>query len=490
MRKCTVLALMILLVCIFTMPVSAYEPYQNYTYSTDNTETLLEPQAYTPVEIWSGQSTGAGSFSNPEDIYVSPTRKIYVTDTANNRVVIFDEKYKFIRSIEHFDNNGKVDGFSSPKGVFEAQNENLYIADTENGRIVVLDKNDKLVRIYGAPETPMIEAENFKPQKLVVDFTYRMFIVSAYENKGLISIDKDGDFTGFFGAVKTPTTLYDIFKVIATRQQRETMAQMVPVVYSNVDIDPDSFVYTSVSMVDVNVENYSDLNTDIFVRKLNPMGNDVLYRRGTVSIIGDVNVYKSETELEVSNLCDIAYDAGGIYSVLGQRYGRIFTYDGNGNLLFVFGSKGTSFGQFSQPVALDTLDDNILVLDRNYNHIVVFKSTQYGNLIRQASAAYNERRYDDAEKLYDEMLTYTVNSDVAYKGKGNCLLHKEEYKEAMKYFKLCDNKDLYIEAFKYYREEIMNKYFGVAMTSIIIVVSGVLVYGFCRKRLKTIRRKK
>ena len=47
---------------------------------------------------------------------------------------------------------------------------------------------------------------------------------------------------------------------------------------------------------------------------------------------------------------------------------------------------------------------------------------------------------------------------MAYQGLGRIALENGEYKEAMEYFKLIDNKIYYNTAFKYYRENILDKY--------------------------------
>ena len=63
-------------------------------------------------------------------------------------------------------------------------------------------------------------------------------------------------------------------------------------------------------------------------------------------------------------LVDITVHEYGVYSVLDSNRGRVFSYDSNGNLLYVFGYRGTDYGQVMQAVALDTLDDTMLILMR------------------------------------------------------------------------------------------------------------------------------
>jgi tetratricopeptide (TPR) repeat protein len=476
-----VLALLCFCLLLFTN-VAAYEPYINYTYSKDTGNPQTEPQAYIPTQVVTGKMLGLSNLASPEDIYVSKVDEVYITDTGNQRIIKLDKNLKLIKVIDSFMNNGVRDTFKQPQGIFVDDQTNIYIADTENSRIVKLNQNGDMISVFLAPVSPLINQSSFKPCKLVVDFTGRMFVVSASENKGLIALEKDGGFSSFLGSVQTPLGLSDFFKAIATQKQRETMQQTVPVVYSNVDIDPDSIIYTSVSMVDVS----NVLNDKIFIRKLNPMGKDILNRNGLFPIMGDIDYIKTNNEYEISNFCDITYFGDGMYSALGQRFGRIFTYDKNGNLLYIFGGKGNSFGQFANPVSLDTLGDKYLVLDRNNGQFVVFEPTEYGILMKEATTLYTQRKYDEAEAKYDQLLNYTSRSDVAYLGKANCLYKKSDYVGAMRYYKLANEKKNYAEAFKYYRADLMNKYFGTSMTVLIaLIVLVVVIYVIKRKRRKT-----
>ena len=64
--------------------------------------------------------------------------------------------------------------------------------------------------------------------------------------------------------------------------------------------------------------------------------------------------------------------SGGMYSVLDSKRGRVFTYDSQGNLLYIFGGRGDQKGQFNQPCALIYNGDEILVADRSRNSVQVF----------------------------------------------------------------------------------------------------------------------
>ncbi len=75
----------------------------------------------------------------------------------------------------------------------------------------------------------------------------------------------------------------------------------------------------------------------------------------------------------ISQFEDIAVKDSGMYAALDKRRGRIFTYNSNGELMYVFGGLGANLGQFGTVEALDTLEDDFLVVDSKYNWIVRFR---------------------------------------------------------------------------------------------------------------------
>ncbi len=57
----------------------------------------------------------------------------------------------------------------------------------------------------------------------------------------------------------------------------------------------------------------------------------------------------------MSSFIDVVVDDSGRYSALDATRGRIFTYDDDGNLLYIFGGLGNQMGTFTRPVALATM---------------------------------------------------------------------------------------------------------------------------------------
>lgn len=468
------------------VPVTQFVvPYTSYTYDFWG-EAVPAPQAYLPTRFIRGTDLGVGAFRDPRDIHVSPEGNVYIADTGNNRVVVLDQEWRVIRVIETFDHEGQEDRFSQPRGLHVTSDESLYVADTGNGRIVQFDRDGQFVRVIGPPtsDLPGVFSAGFtyRPLKVGVDQYGRIFVISQNLFEGLISFSQDGQFRGFVGAPRvTPNFVDYIWSRLATKEQRAQMQVFLPTEYTNLDLDPQGFIYATV--IDREDADDGGQRHDR-VKLLNAKGEDLLRRIGFHPPIGDVQFpsrWSNATRRSSSTLDDVTVHELGVYSVLDSNRGRVFTYDSNGNLLFVFGYRGEDHGQVMQPVALTHMGKNMLVLDAQQRGILLFEPTDYALLIWAALDAYHRGNYAETEAIWRKVLERNANYDLAYTGIGRSLLRREEYAEAMYYFKLGNNRREYSEAFDLYRRGVIYEHFGTA--ALVILAAGVLV-GVVRRRVR------
>ena len=81
------------------------------------------------------EGTGDGEFDSPTGIAVDSGGNIYVADTFNDRVQVFDPSGVFLSA---FGSSGTGDGeFSLPQGIAVGGGGNIYVADTVNNRVQV-----------------------------------------------------------------------------------------------------------------------------------------------------------------------------------------------------------------------------------------------------------------------------------------------------------------------------------------------------------------
>src|SRR5690606_24649157 len=70
----------------------------------------------------------------------------------------------------------------------------------------------------------------------------------------------------------------------------------------------------------------------------------------------------------------------------------------------------------------------------------------------------------------------------AYAGIGDALLRQERYVEAMRHYRLGDDRIGYSEAFSYARKEAVDKWFGVVITAVIVLIIVIKAIGWLRRQ--------
>lgn len=485
-HKCLVIGSFLVLIqvlVLFSFDVDA-ALYKSFIFDAwGEAVPTLEP--YIPVQVVYGTDIGIGNFRNAQDLVVAPDNTIYIVDTGNNRIVRTTSDFKVIEVVQEFERDGVIDKFNNPQSVFITDNGHLFVADTNNERIVHFDEKGNYVMAIVAPETDIPGAFpqhfRFRPKKIAIDQVGRLYVTIDGLYEGLLELDIVGNFRTFMGAPKVTLTLWQyLWNLIASEEQRQRMSLILPTEYSSIDLDERNFIYATVAGGEVDDEQY--------IRKLNPAGNDVLRREGFHPPIGDINTAFLSSITGNSRLVDIIGRENGIYSVLDQLRGRVFTYDNDGNLLYVFGGVGQGIGLFVHAVALDALDDQLLVLDSRNNNITLFEPTIFALTIHKAIDEYYKGRYDSSAAYWRQIITLNANYELAYSGVGDAYLRQEDYKQAMHHYRLGNDREGYSEAFYRYRRQVIGNNFGTIMTWILVFI--VLFYIAKRRKWATRLRHK
>lgn len=467
-RFASLVSAFILLSMAVLLPVSAV-PYDTYNY--DAWENIVHtPAAYVPDGSISAVTLGLDkNFSNPQDICVAPNGNLYIADTGNNRIIIVSSKtHRVERIITSFDNNGVQDTFSAPTGICVSQKEQLYIADRENKRVVVLDEQDRLVRMVQDPKSDVLgPGFVFKPLKISVDYADRIYCIAQNMFQGIMVFETDGNFSGFFGTIDVTLSLWEKFwKKVATKEERSNQTLYIATEFTGIDIDGDGFVYAT------NIDKAGKQG----VRRLNPRGEDVIKKGKNANVGGDLWISSSGAYSGASQINDVVYRGHGIYSLLDRKRGRIFTYDHEGNLLYIFGGLGTQKGTFNTPTAIEQWENGLLVLDANRGEIYKFAPTEYGALINEAVALRHDGDESLAVGLWARVLELDENNELANSGIGKAYLSAGDNVSAMKYLKIGMNRDYYSIAFKRYRGDILRTYMAPVLTGLAVVLVAWWLY--------------
>ncbi len=485
MKKYMLVLLAILLLLGTPLTVAASEPYQGYTYSSTDEGTLdvAAPQAYLPTAVYGGAKLGV-KLSSPEDLQFDKQGNLYICDAGENAVYVFSPELQHIRTINGFDNAGTADSFSQPYGIFVTDEGDLYVADFGHERVVVLSAAGELLRIVTRPDSDLLtETFVFQPQKVLVDSANRLFVLSKNVNEGIMQFTDQGKFLGFYGSNTVTASAVDIiWKEIMTEEQTEKLTQFVPVEYKNFSLDYKGFIYAVTAVSDVGEP----------IRRLNLSGGDVLVRApidGSEKVMGDVSYpYAGVTGIVgPSSFVDITADDLGNYYVLDDKRGRVFTYDEEGNLLYVFGALNSGqVGSFSSPSAIAYQKGNVYALDRANAEMIVFEPTEYAQVMQQAMSSYLLQEYEISLELWEEIIKRNNNCDLAYYKAGYCLYRLMEYPQAMEYFKLVNAKESYSDAMVKHNQIVMDERFELYATiAASVAAAGLiawLVWWIVRKR--------
>ena len=475
---------MALLLCGMTISAAASDPYQGYSYTTtdEGTRDVAAPQAYLPEKVYNSKDLGV-TLSSPEDLLFDSQGNLYICDAGQNAIYVFSPEMKLLKTINSFLNGGVEDTFSSPYGIFLTAAGELYVADYGNQRVVAIDENGVALKIIQNPESDLLASTFvFQPQKVLVDSTNRIFVLSKNVNEGIMQFTQDGSFLGFYGSNTVSASFIDqIWKEIMTEEQTQKLVQFVPIEYKNFSLDSKGFIYA--------VTKASDVNQPI--RRLNLFGGDVLVRNpmdGTELVAGDHSYpYAGVTGITgPSSFVDITSDELGNYYALDDKRGRIFGYDEEGNMIFVFGALNSGqMGSFASPSAIAYQDHKIYALDRANGELIVFEATEYAQIMEEAMSAYILQEYERSLELWEEIIKRNNNCDLAYYKAGYCLYRLKDYNKAMEYFKLVNDKEAYSEARVKQTQIDMNENFEVyasVAAAVVLVAAGVWFVVFRRRR--------
>ncbi|MBQ3858980.1 MAG: hypothetical protein II779_00510, partial [Clostridia bacterium] len=411
-------------------------PYATYTYSAQG-QVLTSPAAYVPDQIIDAAYMGVNDgIDDPRDLFVGPDQKVYIVDAAHNRVVVLDRYYKLVFMITNFTNeHGVPDTFNNPSGVF-ATEDNIYVCDTDNNRIIMFDAEGNYIKIIPKPESSLFEEGSiYKPIACVADDYGRLFVVSSTTYQGIIVLNDNGDFYGFIGAQKVTISALDIiWRKIQTDEQRAQSEEYVSTEFNNISIDQDNFIYVTTSSIDPGQQqgaiNSKSKSSDYApVKKLNASGADVMKRNGFYPPSGEVRITNLSTAniTGASKIIDAATGPEGTWSIIDEKRSKVFTYDDNGDLLFVFGDIGQQTGNIQSVEAIAYQGSKILLLDKTNDNFVVYRRTEYADLLISALEHDNNRQYDHTIEDWTEILKRNNNFDSAYIQIGKSLYRQGKY---------------------------------------------------------------
>lgn len=433
--------------------------------------------------------------------------KPVLDDNGNPTIVANDGKYPFEKEKDpaekpaeppaepQFDENGNpipaeapvsdakvlvkiVTDLKAPYGIYVDSDDIMYIADRDNQRIIKCGLDCKVITDYTKPDSELYNSQSFYCTKVLVDAAKNVYVICPAVNKGAIMYSPSGSFIGYYGANRVEVTAEvirnKIWRKFASESQQQTLTKTTPVEYANFDVDSEGFIYT--------VTEVANVNTDA-VKKLNPAGNNILELTTNAADIkfGDQESVTYSGNNYSTRLTDISIGDNGLINILDYTSGRVFQYDRECNLLFIFGcDQEAQKSGFDNPNAVECLGNLIYVLDGRNNDVTIFEETLFGAYVHEAVEYFNRGLYEESMDLWLEIIKRDGNYNMAYVALGRAYLNKDDYDNAIKYFKLAFEDQDYDRAFEARRQDMLRDNF----TLIVVVILLLIVAWFVIKQLQ------
>lgn len=418
MNKTAKRALLLLLALAVVLPglisTASADMATTYTYTFDEYYNYVRTQdAYLPQ-----QTVTELGLSNPSDIFIDKYDRIFIADSGNRRVLVYDIATGRVQHELDYPE------FSAPAGVFATESGKIYIADPGAKAVFMFDESFELLHKYVKPQSPMFMDTNYEPKKVAADEGGNLYIISEGVYNGIIQLSAAGEFLGYFAVNDANLTLSQrIQRLLFTRAQLANLVDANPTVFTNVFVDGEGIVYSATSG---------------------------LHRNGMKKhSTNGANMFK-ETVYSYDTLTDIYADNRGfIYTCSNEGY--IDVYSKAGEIIFEFGSFMTQediVGLFTRlpSIAVDS-KGGLWALDGVKGYLQSFEPTEYASMVYGAMDLYEKGYYEEALALWNEVLKLNQMSTLAHDGAGKAYLRAEEYDKALEHFKVANDKEYFSEAF-------------------------------------------
>jgi hypothetical protein len=430
--------------------VSAKLPYSTYYVDPISFRISSIQPIYTPSKIIDSNSLPV-PLNAPSDIFIAGNDHVYIADSGNNRIVELSPNGDFIRSIGEKEGPGQL---NRPEGVFVAEDGSIYVANTAGETIVKFAANGQPLKAYTKPESNMLGKDYyFVPTKLIVDSRGFMYVTVKDTYQGLLRMNPEGKFTGFFGTNKAKMDWLDrLKKSLFNKIQLAKELAKRPNSIENITLSNDGFLFTTSS---------GGVN-DGQIKKLNAGGFDT---------------FKNKAFREWQ-LVDTAVDSNGFIYGMDREFNEISIYDPTGNAMFYFSEGDKNARQlgitsFACSIAINGKNE-LWVVDNRSNLVHVFTRTSFGDAILTAAHYYFEGDYDKSKTYWEEVVRQNGMLNISFDGLGKIALHEKQYGEALNYFKESYDAQGYSDAFWNIRYVWIQQYFFLAFIILVVVIWGLV----------------
>lgn len=312
-------------------PAAPDQPRVTYLKSWSTNQFTLEKSSALDALLGETNNEIKGLI-RPYGVHVDKTGRIFVTDTAMGRLVVFDEEN---RRFDIWGESGRGT-LLGPIGVTSDDEGHIYVTDPQLTKIIVFDGEGNILRTIGSEE------ELTSPTGIAVSSKLDRIFVADTKRSEIVVYDLEGNYITKFGHPGDGPGEYRF--------------------PTNIVIDKEDRLYVTDTMnFRVQV-----IQTDgTFINEVGGIGDTggSFSRPKGVAIDSDNNIY-----------------------VVDAAFGNFQIFNQEGDLLLVVGEGGADKGQFILPAGAFVDDrDRIYIVDQMNHRVQVFQSLTEAHVARGGS---------------------------------------------------------------------------------------------------------
>jgi len=155
-----------------------------YVADSDNHRIRLFDADWKPVRQFGRFGSGQGEFGYPVAVAINSAGEVFVTEIHNNRVQVVSEQGVFIR---WFPEN--KDDLKGPSALYIDRNDRVYVFDRGDQQVKLFDRKGKLIRTFGGGNGP---GERLRFAMGLAVMSDNSLVVSDSGNRAIKIFDRNG----------------------------------------------------------------------------------------------------------------------------------------------------------------------------------------------------------------------------------------------------------------------------------------------------------
>ena len=344
------------------------------------------------ISVWRADGsfkTGISSYGSGDKNIRNPlgidfgNNELFVADTDYHRIKVFNENGNFVRK---FGTYGSGDGqMNQPRGIYFDSNgltgQELYVSDSRNHRIQVFDLTGNFIRKFGTYGNGDGQLDD--PSDVGIGPDGLVYVCSKDDQRVLV-FQKDGSYVRKFNTQSYPQNITFLGSKIAITTWSGHKVKIYDLNGTEITSIGSGSPSTAQGEFNNNYGIAVDSNGDLYV-------GDVSNNR--IQVFDSNLTFKKSVGLHgkggMASQCIILTPENTF--LISDGFGdRVFEIDGNGSLLRVLGNEGTADGEFDFPRKLslgpsgkiyvsDTNNHRIQVFDRNGSFVKKFGTNGSAN---------------------------------------------------------------------------------------------------------------